>query len=91
MGRFDPLCANEPKLTKLRTSIRELPHADRAEFGGQPTVDSWLGKWDEGFSARLGDAGFLGLTIPESHGSDEPHLALARQAPGGGMCSSATT
>jgi len=68
MTRFDALCANEPELAKLRMSIREFLHADRAEFGWQPTVDSWLGKWDEGFSARLGDAGFLGLTIPESYG-----------------------
>jgi hypothetical protein len=63
MSRFDARCANEPGLTKLRTSIREFLRADRAEFGWQPTVDSWLGKWDEGFRARLGDAGFLGLTI----------------------------
>jgi Acyl-CoA dehydrogenase, N-terminal domain len=68
MTRFDALCANEPEFAKLRMSIREFLHADRAEFGWQPTVDSWLGKWDEGFSARLGDAGFLGLTIPESYG-----------------------
>ena len=35
---------------------------------GQPTVDSWLGGWDPEFSARLGDAGFVGLTIPHRYG-----------------------
>jgi acyl-CoA dehydrogenase len=31
-------------------------------------VDAWLSSWDEQFSARLGDAGFLGLTIPPEYG-----------------------
>lgn len=31
-------------------------------------MDSWLSCWDEGFSARLGDAGFVGLTIPKRYG-----------------------
>jgi alkylation response protein AidB-like acyl-CoA dehydrogenase len=68
VSSFDALCANEPDLAKLRTSIREFLRADRAEFGWQPAVDSWLGSWDEDFSARLGDAGFLGLTIPVEYG-----------------------
>jgi alkylation response protein AidB-like acyl-CoA dehydrogenase len=68
MNDFDALCANEPELAKLRTSIREFLAADRDEFGWQPTVDSWLANWDEDFSARLGDAGFIGLTIPTEYG-----------------------
>lgn len=68
MSSFDALSANEPELAKLRTSIREFLRADRAEFGWQPAVDSWLASWDEDFSARLGDAGFLGLTIPVAYG-----------------------
>lgn len=68
MSDFEALCANEPELNKLRTSIREFVAADRTQFGWQPAVDSWLGNWDEAFSARLGDAGFLGLTIPLEYG-----------------------
>lgn len=68
MSDFEALCANEPELNKLRTSIREFVTADRTQFGWQPAVDSWLGNWDEAFSARLGDAGFLGLTIPLEYG-----------------------
>jgi alkylation response protein AidB-like acyl-CoA dehydrogenase len=68
MSEYDALCANEPELSKLRTSIREFLVADRAEFGWQSAVDSWLGNWDEEFSARLGDAGFIGLTIPQEYG-----------------------
>lgn len=68
MSEYDALCANEPELSKLRTSIREFLVSDRAEFGWASAVDSWLGRWDEEFSARLGDAGFLGLTIPQEYG-----------------------
>ena len=68
MSLFEALCANEPDLVKLRGSIREFLRADRAEFGWQPTIDSWLSRWDEGFSARLADASFLGLTIPTQYG-----------------------
>ncbi len=62
------MCANEPELAALRRSLREFLAADRAAFGWQPAVDAWLSCWDEGFSARLGDAGFLGLTIPREYG-----------------------
>ena len=65
---FEALNVNEPELAKLRGALREFLIADRAEFGWQPAVDAWLSKWDEAFSARLGDAGFLGLTIPPGYG-----------------------
>ncbi len=65
---FAALCANEPELATLRGSLREFLVADRAEFGWQPKVDAWLSSWDEPFSARLGGAGFLGLTIPKVYG-----------------------
>ena len=61
---FAALCANEPELAALRASVREFLAADRAEFGWEPSVDAWLSSWDDEFSARLADAGFLGLTIP---------------------------
>ena len=65
---YAALCVNEPELAALRARLREFLAADRAEFGWRPAVDAWLSKWDEGFSARLGDAGFLGLTIPPEYG-----------------------
>lgn len=65
---FAALCANEPELAELRRSLREFLAADRAEFGWQPSVDAWLSSWDEPFSARLGAAGFLGLTIATEYG-----------------------
>ena len=65
---FAALCANEPELADLRASVRDFLVVDRVEFGWAPSVDAWLSSWDEEFSARLGDAGFLGLTIPREYG-----------------------
>ncbi|MEZ0351938.1 acyl-CoA dehydrogenase family protein [Mycobacterium sp. pR1184] len=68
MIQFDALRANEPDLAKLRASVREFLQADQSEYGWAPDIDSWLGQWDEGFSARLGAAGLVGLIIPEKYG-----------------------
>ena len=68
MISYAALCANEPELAELRAVIRDFLRADRDEFGWSPAVDSWLGGWDPEFSARLGDAGFVGLTIPHRYG-----------------------
>jgi acyl-CoA dehydrogenase len=59
------------ELTKLRSAVRDFLRADRDEFDWQPAVDSWMGGWDEEFSARLGAAGFVGLTIPRRYGGHE--------------------
>ncbi|WP_102143244.1 acyl-CoA dehydrogenase family protein [Mycobacterium hubeiense] len=71
MSSFDALTAREPELVKLRSAVRDFLRADHAEFGWEPAVDAWLGQWDEEFSARLGAAGFLGLTIPKRYGGHE--------------------
>jgi alkylation response protein AidB-like acyl-CoA dehydrogenase len=71
VNSFDELSAREPELVKLRFAVRDFLRSDRAEFGWQPSVDSWMAGWDEGFSARLGAAGFVGLTIPKRYGGHE--------------------
>jgi alkylation response protein AidB-like acyl-CoA dehydrogenase len=68
---YDALCVTEPELVSLRASIRAFLDADRAEHRWEPEVDSWLCGADPDFSARLGDAGFLGLTIPKRYGGHE--------------------
>lgn len=55
-------------LAELRSRVRAFITADRAEFGWTPEVDAWLCGADPAFSARLGAAGFLGLTIPTGYG-----------------------
>ncbi len=71
MSGFDALCANEPELTDLRARVREFLSADRTGHGWEPAVDSWLCGADPEFSARLGAAGLLGLTIPKRYGGHE--------------------
>ena len=71
MSGYDALCVTEPELVALRTSVRAFLDADRAEHDWEPAVDSWLCGADPDFSARLGDAGFLGLTIPKRYGGHE--------------------
>lgn len=68
MNHFQELSANEPELAELRADIRDFLSTDRDKYGWRPTVDSWLSCWDEEFSRRLGDAGFIGLTIPRAYG-----------------------
>jgi acyl-CoA dehydrogenase len=71
VSSYDALSAREPELVELRAAVRDFLGSDREEFGWKPAVDAWLGQWDEGFSARLGAAGFLGLTIPKRYGGHE--------------------
>lgn len=71
MNAFDALSARDTDLVKLRSAIRDFLASDRAEFGWAPAVDAWMGEWDEEFSARLGAAGFLGLTVPKRYGGHE--------------------
>jgi len=71
VSSFDALSAREPDLVKLRCAVRDFLRSDRAEFGWRPGVDSWLAGWDEEFSARLGAAGFTGLTIPQRYGGHQ--------------------
>ncbi|MCK0516714.1 acyl-CoA dehydrogenase family protein [Williamsia sp. DF01-3] len=67
-GSFALLGMHHEELDAVRGRIREFLAADRAEFGWKPAVDSWLSRWDPDFSVRLGEAGLLGLTIPENYG-----------------------
>jgi len=68
VSEFEALCADDGELAELRVSIRDFLSADRAEYGWEPAVDSWLARWDPAFSARLAVAGFVGLTIPTEYG-----------------------
>ncbi len=66
--QFDTLCTADPDLTELRCCVRQFLSEDRAAYCWVPSVDAWLSSWDEGFSARLGAAGLLGLSIPTRYG-----------------------
>jgi len=52
----------------LRSEVREFLAAERAAGRFVPVCDAWLSGWDESFSHRLGDRGWVGMTIPAEYG-----------------------
>ncbi|MEO9326717.1 acyl-CoA dehydrogenase family protein [Gordonia aurantiaca] len=55
-------------LEALRAGVRAFlrDEIDRGAF--EPDVDSWMTGFDPEFSRRLGERGWLGMTIPEAYG-----------------------
>ena len=53
---------------ELRSGVREFLVAERAAGRFIPACDAWLSGWDESFSRRLGDRGWVGMTIPAEYG-----------------------
>jgi acyl-CoA dehydrogenase len=53
---------------ELRSQVREFLATERAAGRFVPGCDAWLSGWDESFSRRLGDRGWVGMTIPPEYG-----------------------
>jgi acyl-CoA dehydrogenase len=53
---------------ELRAEVRGFLAAERAAGRFVPACDAWLSGWDESFSRRLGDRGWVGMTIPPEYG-----------------------
>ena len=79
MSEFDALCANDGDLAELRSQVRQFLVTDRATFGWQPEIDSWLTSWDAAFSERLADAGYVSIGLDHFARPDDG-LATAQQA-----------
>ena len=54
----------------IRPAIRALAAEAASSAGADRRVRSWQG-YDPAFSRRLGEAGFLGLTLPKRYGGHE--------------------
>ncbi|MET7772574.1 acyl-CoA dehydrogenase family protein [Nocardia sp. NPDC005366] len=63
-----PQRALPPETAHLRAAVRDFLAADRTEHGWTPHVDSWISSWDPGFSRRLAERGWLGMTAPVEYG-----------------------
>lgn len=63
--RYRPL---PPETDDLRAEVREFLERDRRDFNWSPRVDSWIASWDPAFSRRLGERGWLGMTLPTQYG-----------------------
>ena len=53
---------------ELRSEVREFLAAERAAGQFIPACDAWLSGWDESFSRRLAEHGWVGMTIPPEYG-----------------------
>lgn len=64
-----------PPARPLPAGVRELRSAVRGFLAGElaagrylPVCDAWLSGWDESFSRRLAEQGWVGMTIPPEYG-----------------------
>jgi alkylation response protein AidB-like acyl-CoA dehydrogenase len=53
---------------ELRSEVRSFLAAERAAETFVPACDAWLSGWDESFSRRLAERGWVGMTIPPEYG-----------------------
>lgn len=64
-------------LDGLRAEVREFINRELVAGSFIPQVNSWMGGWDPGFSMRLAERGWIGMTIPSEYGGSA-RGALAR-------------
>lgn len=57
-----------PQMEALRNEVRRFLDAEIAAGRFTPWVDTWLTRWDEDFTRRLADRGWVGMTIPTEYG-----------------------
>src|SRR5690348_5754220 len=53
---------------ELRSQVRGFLSAERTAGRFVPACDAWLSGWDESFSRRLAERGWVGMTIPRVYG-----------------------
>ena len=63
-----PVVSLPPQASELRARVREFIAGELAAGRIEPRCDSWHAGWDEAFSRRLGERGWLGMTIPPVYG-----------------------
>ncbi|ROO88023.1 alkylation response protein AidB-like acyl-CoA dehydrogenase [Actinocorallia herbida] len=66
-----------PQEEQLRAEVRAFVAEELAAGTFRPRSDSWLTGWDEAFSRRLGERGWLGMTVPRAYGGHD-RTALER-------------
>jgi alkylation response protein AidB-like acyl-CoA dehydrogenase len=56
------------ELSELRLRVREFLQAEVARGAFRPAADAWMSGVDVGFSQRLAERGWVGMTIPAQYG-----------------------
>lgn len=67
--RFDP-CDLPDSALELRDEIRAFLATELDGFPARKRAETWMG-WDAGFSRKLGQKGWIGMTWPKQYGGHE--------------------
>lgn len=63
-----PAGIEDAATTALRDEVRAFLAEQLAAGSFTPSVDAWLSRWDEDFTAALAARGWLGMTVPVEYG-----------------------
>ncbi|MBM7230461.1 acyl-CoA dehydrogenase family protein [Dietzia cinnamea] len=63
-----PTTLASEQMTALRAEVRAFLADEIAAGRLTPWIDTWLTKWDEDFTRRLAERGWVGMTIPTEYG-----------------------
>lgn len=59
------------RLGDLRAQVRAFLSDELERSGFTPAVNTWLSGWDEAFTRRLAQQGWVGMTIPREYGGHD--------------------
>ncbi|GAA4825232.1 hypothetical protein GCM10023201_09520 [Actinomycetospora corticicola] len=68
MTSFVPEIRMPEGAAELRTQVRTFLGEERARGTVLDRPDSWFAGWDRGFSRRLAEQGWVGMTLPAAYG-----------------------
>lgn len=63
-----PTTAATDAMNTLRAEVRSFLGEEIAAGRLTPWIDTWLTRWDEDFTRRLAERGWVGITIPTEYG-----------------------
>lgn len=63
-----PAGIDDAATRELRAEVRMFVAEQIAAGAFTPSVDAWLTRWDENFTAALAERGWLGMTVPAEYG-----------------------
>lgn len=63
-----PAGIEDPAIDALRAEVRTFIAEQQGSRTFTPSVDAWLSRWDEKFTAAMASQGWLGMTVPVEYG-----------------------
>ncbi|GFG80115.1 acyl-CoA dehydrogenase [Mycobacterium paragordonae] len=63
-----PAGIEDPAIDALRAEVRMFVAEQQGSRTFTPSVDAWLSRWDEKFTAAMASQGWLGMTVPVEYG-----------------------